>query len=323
MLVYKIFFILIFLASVHYAVSIDVQLPNATCNDTLSFVGSIQHMHQCISESLYTDATNGAIFAAQQFYNSVFDFVVSTPDIKAFCTSYQGLMAILESFYSIMVMGLGAYYIIHSSDVEGRMKAKNWFKNILYMVVFLSFSFILFGILLDLNTQLSSSFYSSANSKTFDIKATENNLFFAFVFAIGLLLNGGLAFVTLLVRYILIPFLLFIFPIGIFLYFIPSTRQWGSFIFTILLLIVFMTTLDSIFIFGFSTLLSSADPIFSDPTLRSWGLIAGFGLIGIVNLIIYVIAILTIISRATSVIAPLVSPTSRAISFFTPKPKGE
>jgi hypothetical protein len=136
------------------------------------------------------------------------------------------------------------------------------------------------------------------SSSIFDINATLSDLIFSLIFALSLSIGGWMTFSTLILRYILLPFLLFLFPIAIFLYFMPPTREWGAFIFKFIALVVFMTTVDSILLLGISYLFASPDPNLANPLVRSFGLMAGFGLIGIVNMILYAIASITIISKA-------------------------
>jgi hypothetical protein len=220
-------------------------------------------------------------------------------------------LAIIETFYSVMLMGLGAYYIINSADVDGRTRSKLWLKNVFCMVILLSFSFGLFGLLLDLNHQLSSTIYSSVSQSLFDNDAQLSDLIFAFLFAISLSMGGFLTFFTLLARYLMVPFLLFLFPFAIFLYFMPPTREWGAFIFKFIFLIVFMTSIDAILLLGISYLFSSPDPNLANTLVKSFGLMTGFGLIGLVNLIIYLIAVLSLVFRAIKALESVLSLLSK------------
>lgn len=293
----KLLLLLLFLP-LAFSQSINVELPQSTCDNQGDLVLAITDLPRCTAESLFSSITDGLLFASNQFFSISLTFLTASPDINWFCSPYNSIMAILESFYSVMLMALGAYYIVNSADVEGRTKAKIWLKNIFFMVVLLTFSFSIFGMILDLNNQISASIYSSVSSSIFEIDAQLSDLVFSLIFALSLSIGGYLTFVTLLSRYLLIPFMLFLFPLAVFLYFIPLTRDWGTFLFKFIILIVFMTSADAIFLLGTSCLFSAPDPNLAGPLVKSFGLVIGFSLIGILNLIIFIIAILSVVMRA-------------------------
>jgi hypothetical protein len=297
--------------------SINIEVPQSSCDNQSDLALAITNLPRCTAESFLSSITDGLIFASNEFFSISMTFLTASPDIKWFCSPYNSIMAILESFYSVMLMGLGGYYIINSTDVEGRTKAKIWLKNVFFMVILLSFSFSIFGMILDLNTQISSSVYSSVSSSIFQIDAQLSNIVFSLIFALSLTSGAYLTFVTLLSRYLLIPFMLFLFPIAIFLYFIPLTREWGAFLFKFIILIIFMTSVDAIFLLGTSYLFSAPDPNLAGSLIKSFGLIVGFGLIGILNLIIYIIAILSVVMQAIKAFESIISLLMRIAIMLT------
>lgn len=281
-----------------FAQSVNIQLPPSKCQNNGDMLLAINSLPQCIAEAIFSSLANGLVYAAQQFYGLSIGFLTASPDIKWFCAPYNQLMALIESFYTIMLMGLGAYYVVSSTDIEGRTRAKTWLRNVFYMVILLSLSFQIFGLILDLNTQISSNIYASVSQSIFDVDVQISDLVFSLIFAMTLSFGGFLTFVTLISRYLMIPFLLFLFPMAIFLYFIPITRDWGAFLFQFITLVVFMTSIDAILLMGISALFASPDPNLANALVKSFGLIVGFGLIGIVNLTIFIIAALMAVLRA-------------------------
>jgi len=298
MQLYKSVLLLLFILPIAFSQTINIQVPPPACENNGDLLFAITNLPQCTAEAFISTLTNGLIFSAGEFYNLSIGFLTASPDVHWFCGPYNNVMAIIESFYTVMLMGLGGYYIIKATDVEGRAKAKTWLKNILYMVVFLSFSFTIFELIIDLNTQISSSIYSQVSESIFDIEAELSSLIFSMIFAFSLCTGGYMTFTTLVIRYLLIPFLLFLFPLGIFLYFIPPMREWGAYLFKFIVLIIFMTTADSLLLLGTSWLFASPDPNLANGLVRSFGLIVGFGLIGVLNLIIFIVAALSIILRS-------------------------
>ena len=289
-----------------FSQSANIQVPASTCNSSADLLTTISTIPRCVSEAIFNTIVEGFLYSAQQFYGLSMTLLTASPDINWFCQPYQNVMAIIETFYTIILMGLGAYYILHSTEVDGRVRSKIWLKNIFFMVVTLAFSFNLFGMLLDLNQSISTTIYSSVSSNIFDINAQLSNMIFALIVVSSFCMMNGLTFATLMARYMLIPFLLLIFPLAIFLYFIPFTRDWGAYLFKFIALVVFMTTIDAILLLGLSYLFNSPDPILSG-TLKTFGLMIGFGLIGIVNLVIYLIAVISVISMALKTVESLAS----------------
>ncbi len=293
----KFLVILLLFSVLGFSASIDVSLPHSTCGSSMDFLTTITNLPQCIAEAIFSSLVNGLIYSAQQFYNFSIGLLTATPDLTWFCAPYLSIMSILESFYVIMLMGLGIYYIVNSSEVEGRVKSKIWLKNIFFMIVCLAFSFGIFQLIIDINQYISTTMYASVSSSLFTINAHLSNLIFALIFAGSLSYGGMLTFSTLIARYLMIPLLLFLFPIGIFLYFMPPTKQWGAFIFQMTLLVVFMTSIDALLLSGISALFSSPDPTLADSFVRAFGLMAGFGMIGMVNLMIFLISILSVLGK--------------------------
>lgn len=289
-----------------YSQSVDIQIPPSTCNTSADLLTTISTIPQCVSEAMFNTLVEGFLFTAQQFYDLSIALLTASPDINWFCAPYQSVMAIIESLYTIILMGLGAYYILHSTEVDGRVRSKMWLKNVFFMVVALTFSFNLFGMLLDLNQSISTTIYASVSSDIFDINAELSNMIFALIVVSSFCIMNSLTFATLISRYLLIPFLLFLFPVAIFLYFIPFTRDWGAYLFKFIFLVVFMTTIDAILLLGLSYLFDSPDPVLSG-TLKTFGLIMGFGLIGVVNGIIYLVAVISVISIVLKGIESLAS----------------
>jgi len=314
---HKALLLLLIFTALLSAQSVNVQLPPSQCQNNTDLLQIISTIPQCTAEAVFTSMTNGLIYSSQQLYGLSVGFLTASPDIGWFCAPYNSIMSLIESCYTILLMGAGAYYIVNSTDPEGRMKAKNWARNVFYMVVLLSFSFPIFGMIIDLNTQISSSFYASVSQNIFNINAQLSNLIFAFIFALSLSMGSYLTFITLITRYILIPFLLFLFPVAIFLYFMPITRDWGAFLFQFIILIIFMTSIDALLLMGISSLFASPDPNLANALVKSFGLIVGFGLIGIVNLVIFIIAALMAVLRAIKAFESIIAMLMRLAIILT------
>lgn len=289
---------LFFLASTSHAAS------NSTSSITIDFSGitsAITALPGKIVDSFFTYVVSGLMSSSQQLVDASFKFMFSNPDLAWFCTPYNGVMAIVESLYSLSLMALALYFILRSNDAEGRAIAKKWMENMLVMVVILAFSFQIFKVMLDFSAYLAASAANESMKSMFSSPLSFSTSIFALLILISANVGMLLTFLTLLLRYLLIPFLLFLFPIAIFLYFTPITQRWGRAFFGIIASVIFMTTLDALILLGLSSLFNSQDPNLVDSLARAVAILFGFMAIGLVNLLMFVLAILSIILQNNTV----------------------
>ncbi|VVB65830.1 Uncharacterised protein [Candidatus Gugararchaeum adminiculabundum] len=277
--------------------TVDIQVSSSSCNGSGGLIESIQNIPACIVEKFFNFIFDGLTFAVQAFLNATFSLILAVPDVHWFCSPYNAIMGIIESLYTLIIMGLGLFYVVRSTDVEGRITAKKWLKNIFLMVITLAFSFYIFEAIIQVNQSITSSLLNQASTNFFSVKSSLSNLLFAIVILLLFTLVAVVTFFTLLFRYILLPFLLFLFPFAIFFYFLPIAENFGKFLLKLILLIVFMSSLDALLILGFFSLFNAADPTLADEFIHAMAGVAAFGAIGVANVIIYVIAILMVLQQ--------------------------
>ncbi|VVC03593.1 Uncharacterised protein [Candidatus Burarchaeum australiense] len=277
--------------------SIDVQLPTSACSGQSDILAVLNNLPGCIAESIFTMIASGLIYSSQQFLNSALSFISASPDPNWFCGPYNNVMAILETLYSLALMGVGLYYVVQASDVEGRIKAKTWLKDVFFMIVVLTFSFYIFDALLSLNHYLTASFLSESTKDIFNTNISFASIIFALVILLGVLFAAMLTFMTLLIRYLLIPFLLLMFPIAIFLYFMPFSKAWGRAFLKAIVIIVFMSTVDALFLYGLATLLNVGDSNLAEPFVRAMAIVLGFALVGLLNIALFLMAIMAVVNQ--------------------------
>ena len=254
-----------------------------------------------IVDSFFTYVVSGLATASTYLTDATFKFIFASPDPNWFCAPYNGVMAILNSLYALVLMGLAIYFILRSNDVEGRLYARKWLENMFVMIIVLSFSFQLFVMLMDLNTYLANSL---ANQTMISLFKTTSNPLPVILALIILMTQVGLqllTFTTLLLRYILMLFLLLLFPVAIFLYFIPPTQSWGRVFLKIILVFIFIPTADALVLLGVSAMYGTNDPNLVDTFVRSFALAAGFGAMGVVNLVLIILALLSIITHSKTI----------------------
>lgn len=297
--------ILLLLASLAFAsnnsTSTDTPPPPAPIIDFGPILGALAALPGQIVSSFFTYVVDGLSSTIASLRDATFKFMFSSPDPGWFCAQYNGVIAVLDSLYALVLMGLALFFILRSGDVEGRLTARKWMENLLIMIVLLSVSFQFFRVLTDFNTSLTNSLASSSMASMFGTQANPSSLVFAFVvLAVGVVL-GVLTYLTLLLRYLLMPFMLLLFPVSIFLYFIPITQKWGKTFLQLILVFVFMTTADALVLLGLSAMFGSSDPNLGDALVRSFATIFGFAALGVVNIALIIIALLSVLTQSRAV----------------------
>src|SRR3989339_1200520 len=131
---------LLLIISLSFSASFTFTISQTKCPKNTDLLTTLSNLPDCIAESFFNMLVSGLIYSSEQFLNYSLSFLTATPQLGWFCSPFKTVMAILESFYTIMIMALGLYYIVSATDPLGRSKAKAWAKNLLFMIVFLSFS---------------------------------------------------------------------------------------------------------------------------------------------------------------------------------------
>lgn len=291
----RLLYFVLFLVLLHFAsaqtASISFNVTNSTCPKTGSLLDTVSNLPACITESFFSSLTSGFVYASNQFLSSSFNFILASPDLHWFCGPYNAVMAVIESLYIIVLLGLGLYYIARSTDVAGRNNAKKWLKNVVFMVVALSLSYYAFQMLMDLNQYVASEFMSKANLDFFSVGATFSSVVFLCILSATTAGVFLITFITLLIHYILISFMFLAFPIAMFLYFIPPTQSWGKVLLQVIGIVVFMTSFDALILLGLSALFHSPDPNLAGDFIHSIAIVLGFAAMGLFNVALFLLAL--------------------------------
>lgn len=274
--------------------------PPAPIIDFGPLLGAIGALPGQIVSNFFTYTNSGLGAAEQTISDNAFKFMFSNPDPNWFCVPYGAVMGVLEGLFVLALMALALFSILRSGDVEGRLETRKWMENMVIMIIVLSFSFQLFSMLLDFNSYLSSSIASQSMTSIFKFQTAGDASILTFVMLLSGVVLGFLTYLTLLLRYLLIPFMMLLFPVAIFLYFMPPTKKWGSTFLKLVLVFVFMTTADAMVLLGLSALFGSNDPNLVDTFVRSVGLMVAMVSFGFVNATLILLAILGVVSQGIS-----------------------
>ena len=289
------------------AQTVNITVTQSVCTNSGDLIAVLQNLPACTAEAFFSFLFNGLIISVQTLLSSTFSLILAVPDMNWFCAPYNAIMAIIESLYTLLIMGLGLFYILRSTDVEGRMAAKRWLQGIFLMVVALTFSFYIFQMLIDINQAIATNLLNQATLDFFNVQASIPDFVFAIVILLFFVFSSVMAFFTLLIRYLLLPFLLLLFPFSLFLYFLPISEGFGKFLLKLTCILIFMTSVDALLILGFFTLFGATDPTLSNPFLRAMASIAALASISLANITIFIIALLMVISQGLKLFGEVIS----------------
>ncbi|MBI5065992.1 hypothetical protein HZA97_07175 [Candidatus Woesearchaeota archaeon] len=182
-------------------------------------------------------------------------FLKVQPNIDVFYNLWHTIIIMLSALYVLVFSASGLYLILKSDDLEGRIKAKQFIKNSLIVLMIIPASFYLYQTLLAFSGGLTNLSLNLVDEKFLYIdfsnitKAIEEILMY--VFYLGILIITSL---FLSIRYFFASIGVVFFPLGIFLYFIPFTKNYGKLILNLTFINLFIPFLASIILAGFSQL---------------------------------------------------------------------
>jgi hypothetical protein len=160
-------------------------------------------------------------------------------------------------FYALLLVGSGFSFMISGYDSEKREQAKEWLRNIIIMIILVQSSFFLYQLIIDLASTMTSATLTLIDPAFFTLSVNSAaGLGLAILLAIVYLLTLICTALVLTLRYAIVAIGVVLLPIGIFFYFLPPLRGFGSLIFNILGIGVFITFFDAILLIGFSSLMN-------------------------------------------------------------------
>ena len=162
-------------------------------------------------------------------------------DPFAFQDLWLAIVAIISAFYLLLFLIVGLKFLFGCYDAVHRKQAKEWFKNAVILVVAVNASLLLYSLLLNLGSAIALTLWSEELEAVFLVESLGAlDLIWAGIFAVSLLL----ALLTLVIRQVFLILGVALFPIGVFLYFIPPLKAYGRVLLNLIGVAVFIQVLD-------------------------------------------------------------------------------
>ncbi len=209
-------------------------------------------------------------------------------NVELFHGLWGTMVYVISMFYGLYFIIAGFNLMISGYDAEKREKAKSWLKNTVLMVFFVQASYLLYSLVLELASGLSSGAMSLIDANFF-LLTTDNlasiglEIMLFLAYALVLLLTSLL----LVLRYICVGVGVMFVPIGIFFYFTPMLEEYGKLILNALSVIIFLPFVQVLILLASSKLISM--PIFAN--MKILVMISSFLFIDCVMILLFLFVI--------------------------------
>lgn len=178
-----------------------------------------------IGEAIFSFLSGGFIEFINMVYGTITAFITTNPDINLVKPIYDTIVFILSSFFGLLFTITGIKFLIGGYNFESRADAKKWLQNIFILIVILNISFYVYQVSLDFGTATATALWdtnidSYLTAQDWNVSNVIFLGFFSFAVVIGC--------VGVLFRYFFVMFNALVFPIAIFMYFIPPIKGLGK-----------------------------------------------------------------------------------------------
>ena len=201
----------------------------------------------CIPQKIYDFILNVINSPIQPLLTFTKALLTEPINLSVFSSIWAIILYILSLFYGLLILYSGVNFMISGYDVAKREKAKEWFKNIIIMIVLVQASYFIYSAVIDINSLLTSGVINLVDTHFFMLTADNIiNIGLQFFLGIFYVFTLLITILMLTLRYIIVAVGVVFIPIGIFLYFIPPLQSYGKLILNFLGICIFVTFFDSI-----------------------------------------------------------------------------
>jgi hypothetical protein len=216
---------------------------------------TITNLGDCLPEAFFNYFLEMINAPLELILGFIENMLAEPVDASIFSGVWAIVIYILSMFYGLLLVYSGLNFIISGYDSSKREQAKSWLKNILIMIVFVQASYLIYVLILDVNSALTTSVFNLIDPDFFVFTMDSfSEISLELVFGLNYLIVLIITTVILSIRYLIVSFGVALFPIGIFLYFIEPLKGFGKSILSFLLINIFMSFFASL-IFLISSML--------------------------------------------------------------------
>jgi hypothetical protein len=255
----------------------------------------ITNLATCIPQKIY-EYTLSIINAPLQPFLTLTKNLLSEPvNIEAFISFWAIIIYIISIFYGLFIIFAGFNLMISGASAEKRERAKTWLKNIIFMILFVQASYLIYSYLIELSSAMTAGVFNIIDTEFF-LLTVDNlvNIGLQLILAVPYALTLLTTIILLSLRYLLVAAGVVFFPIGLFFNFIPHLRSYGKLIINTLLIIIFLPFIQSL-------MLLTASKVAEIPIFENFKMLIMLSSFVLINLTMVLLIIFAIIKAALGV----------------------
>ena len=268
------------------------------------------NLASCIPEKLYgffISVLNAPLKPLLGFIKSL---LTEPVNIEVLAPIWAIILYVLSIFYGLLLLYAGMNFMFSGHNEIKRAKSKEWFKYVFLMILFTQMSFFLYGMILDVSSLLTAGMMNLVNEEFFLLTADNIvNIGLQFFFALFYVLTLLLTMLILMIRYLTIAIGVVLFPIGIFLYFIPPVQDYGKLILNYLGVCIFIGFFDSVIFLVASQLIQIQ-------LFENMKIMVMIGTFSMANLLMLYLLFFSIIKSALKTTASVAKPIVSVAKYF-------
>ena len=267
----------------------------------------------CIPQKIYDFILNIINAPIQPLLTFTHNLLTEPVNLSLFSSIWAIMMYILSLFYGLFLLYCGFNFMISGYDVVKREKAKQWFRNLLIMMVLVQASYFLYSTIIDINSLLTSGVINLVDTHFFMLTA-DNIINIGLQFFLGILyvITLLITILMLTLRYMIVAIGVVFIPLGIFFYFIPPLQSYGKLILNFLGICIFVTFFDSLIFLAGSKLVEI--PLFAD--FKIVVMITAFSIANFLMIYLMFFSALKSAFNGVQTGVSVVSTISRAAAYF-------
>ncbi|MFH0955302.1 MAG: hypothetical protein V1777_04325 [Candidatus Micrarchaeota archaeon] len=200
------------------------------------------NLPQAISGALFESLKQSFFGFSQPMLDVAKTLITSNIEPMHFESLWLVFIAIINAFYLLLFMGIGLKFIVGSIDAVEREQSKQWLKKAVFMLVVVNASLLIYSLILQASSGMTTYLWDTQ----FETLFSPGFAGLDFIWTGILSLFIALTTITLILRQIILIIGIMLFPVGLFLYFIPPLESYGKIILNILGITIFMQVLDVI-----------------------------------------------------------------------------
>jgi len=259
----------------------------------------ITNLGSCLVESLFeftSDILNAPIKPLLTLINNL---MIEPVNIQIFASTWSIIIYMLSLFYGILLIFAGFRFLLSGHSPEQREKAKRSLTNVIIMMVLIQASFMLYSLIIEIVSAMSSTIYNQIPSNFFTASIDSfSNLGLELILITPYVLILLSTLILLAIRYLCVSAGVIFFAIGIFLYFIEPLQAYGKLIINYLGILIALPFFYSIILLTASKFLTIS--VFANAKILV--MIGGFALI---NIFTSILMLFVIVKAANALSGPI------------------